>query len=579
MSAPPMYDATALMPIRARVLRSPASKAADEVLDRVGRRQRLGAARARRARPPARSRAADGRPSRRRRGASPSRGRRGRRRHRRRGPSGRAGPRRSARCGRHPAARIDGIGSRSSENAASLSSRISTPASDAATAARASRSSAASRPAGPSAAGQVASSRWMRRPPVASRVEQAGEVRDDRAGQPQGPRPARRSAEERRPTAELHAQVHDDPLALRVDRRVRDLGERLAEVVGDRAVEPPAAGRRRVVAHAPQRLVRLERHRLDVESGALGVEAGQVAERRGRAGAPRGRRRRPPPRRGPRTIGRGASWIGSERSTCAFASVSSRIARRPGSTSRSSPGPEAAATDRLGGGRAGWRRPRTPPTTRRSRVTANDAGRSPLRSTSAPTRTPSAKTIAAGPSQGARNPAVRRRSVATCGCGERRSASASGIAASSAGVSSQPVVVSSSSASSSESESEPSGERSGPAASSSSATAFAPRSPRPAADLLAIAADRVDLAVVGDRAERLGEPPDRVRVRRVALVEDRVAERQRGAQVREELRQPGAGDQALVDDGPARRRRDGQARPERRHRRLADRGLERGVGR
>ncbi len=115
--------------------------------------------------------------------------------------------------------------------------------------------------------------------------------------------------------------------------------------------------------------------------------------------------------------------------------------------------------------------------TSRSRVTANDAGRSPLRSTSAPTRRPSEKTMAAGPSHGARNPAVRRRRVATCGCGERRSAGASGIDASRAGVSSQPVVISSSSDSSSESESDPSGESSGPAASRSAAIGFAPRSP------------------------------------------------------------------------------------------------------
>ncbi len=80
----------------------------------------------------------------------------------------------------------------------------------------------------------------------------------------------------------------------------------------------------------------------------------------------------------------------------------------------------------------------------------------------------------------------------------------------------------------------------------------------PAAHLLAVAADRVDLAVVGDRAERLGEPPDRVRVRRVALMEDRVVEAQRGPQVRVEVRQSPAGHQTLVDDRPTRCRRDRQ---------------------
>ena len=110
------------------------------------------------------------------------------------------------------------------------------------------------------------------------RAEQPVEVGDDRPLEPERPRAARRTAEQRRPAAELDPEVHDDPLALRIDRRVRDLGERLAEVVGDRPVEPAATGGRRVVAHAPQRLVALERHRLDVEPGALGVEAGEVAQ-------------------------------------------------------------------------------------------------------------------------------------------------------------------------------------------------------------------------------------------------------------------------------------------------------------
>ena len=62
ISAPPMYEATALMPIRASVLRRPASKAGDEAAD--GRR-RASASRRRACRParrPARSRAAAGRP-------------------------------------------------------------------------------------------------------------------------------------------------------------------------------------------------------------------------------------------------------------------------------------------------------------------------------------------------------------------------------------------------------------------------------------------------------------------------------------------------------------------------------------
>ncbi len=77
---------------------------------------------------------------------------------------------------------------------------------------------------------------------------------------------------------------------------------------------------------------------------------------------------------------------------------------------------------------------------------------------------------------------------------------------------------------------------------------------RAAADLLAIAADGVDLAVVGDEPERLGEAPHGMRVGRVALVEDGVRDGQRLPQVREQLRQPGARDEALVDQRPARRR-------------------------
>ena len=81
---------------------------------------------------------------------------------------------------------------------------------------------------------------------------------------------------------------------------------------------------------------------------------------------------------------------------------------------------------------------------------------------------------------------------------------------------------------------------------------------RATAHLLAVAAHGVDLAVVGDRPERLGEPPDRRRVRGVALVEDRVRDIERRAEIRVQLGQPRAGDQSLVHDGEARRGRDRQ---------------------
>ena len=117
--------------------------------------------------------------------------------------------------------------------------------------------------------------------PGAVRSDRQGRrVGDDRSIESNGPRRGRDPAEQRRPPTDLDVEVHDRPLALRVDRRVRDLGERLAQVVRDGSVDPCPAGRRRVVAHAPERLLRLEDHRPDVESSALRVESSEVAERR-----------------------------------------------------------------------------------------------------------------------------------------------------------------------------------------------------------------------------------------------------------------------------------------------------------
>ncbi len=79
-----------------------------------------------------------------------------------------------------------------------------------------------------------------------------------------------------------------------------------------------------------------------------------------------------------------------------------------------------------------------------------------------------------------------------------------------------------------------------------------------AADGLAVPADGVDLAVVRDERERLGERPDGRRVGRVPLVEHRERDVDRRAEVREQLGEPSAGDQALVDDGPRRGGHDGE---------------------
>ena len=132
---------------------------------------------------------------------------------------------------------------------------------------------------------------------LADGVEQGVEVDDDGSRDADGRGARGHPAEERGPPAELHLEVHDRALALGVDRRVGDLGERLAQVVADGSRDAAAAGERRVVAHAPQRLVAVEGHGLDVEAQLLGVEAEQVAQAgasagvgvRGRGEARRGR--------------------------------------------------------------------------------------------------------------------------------------------------------------------------------------------------------------------------------------------------------------------------------------------------
>ena len=434
-----------------------------------------------------------------------------------------------------PAARIDGTGSRSSDQAASLTGRASS----------APRPARPRRPRRQTVEGRVQPAGPGRRRP---RSRRASRTRSGARSAPSSPsrsttigrarrtrpRAARRPAEERRPPAELDPQVHHDPLALGVDGGVRDLGERLAQVVGDRPVEPAAARRRRVVAHAPERLVALERHRLDVEPARARRRARRDSAGRGRSAVvPRAAAPRPDLPSGPRGPAAAASWIGSARQGPGLRlGVLEDRARGAGSTSSSSPGPRRPrriVSAAVNGHRARPRRrrrpagrgsPRRPPVAARcDRPARRPAGRRRRRS---PPARPTAR--ATRPSGDGASP--------TCGCGARRSASASGIAASRAGVSSQPVVVSSSSASSSDSESEPSGESSGPAARSSRARSrLAPRSRGPAADLLAVAAHGVDLAVVGDRAERLREAPDGMGVGRVALVEDRVADRQRRPQV------------------------------------------------
>ena len=83
--------------------------------------------------------------------------------------------------------------------------------------------------------------------------------------------------------------------------------------------------------------------------------------------------------------------------------------------------------------------------------------------------------------------------------------------------------------------------------------------PRPTPDLLPVAADRVDLAVVRDRAERLGETPHGRRVRGVPLVEHGIRHIDVRAEIRVQVGEARPGDEALVDDGQRGHRGDRQS--------------------
>ena len=306
----------------------------------------------------------------------------------------------------------------------------------AATASAASRSSAAARPSGPVAGSQVASS--VR---TATGRRRRGPRRAARRGRRRSAAPGGRSAAPRGgPPRSAGRRPSSTRRSMTIRSRSGSIGGfvtwanawRRWSATGRSSAA--AAGRRRVVAHAPQRLVAFERHRLDVEPGTLGVEPGEVAQRRGR-------RRRP---------GRADASPTSTRSSCVGRGgvVDRQVAQDPGLRlgvleDRAPARLDEQQLARARGGRAGPSRRRlngTAPAseataTSRSRVTAKAAGRRPLRSTSAPTRRPSAKTMrrrAVPRREEPGRPAAERGDVrdAARGAGP----SASGIAARSAGV-------------------------------------------------------------------------------------------------------------------------------------------------
>ena len=101
-------------------------------------------------------------------------------------------------------------------------------------------------------------------------------VVEDRRVDDHGPRLG--VAEEVRLPPDRHGERHDRALALRVDRRIGHLGERLAQERRDAARPPRERRDRRVVAHAPDGLVALGRHRPDQLLDDLGVQAHGDAE-------------------------------------------------------------------------------------------------------------------------------------------------------------------------------------------------------------------------------------------------------------------------------------------------------------
>ncbi len=326
-----------------------------------------------------------------------------------------------------------------------------------------------------------------------------------------------------------HLERHHRALPLRVDRRVRDLREGLAQECRDAARPLGERRDRRVVPHAPDRLVPFEGHGPDGLAHDLRVEPERDAPagvRRRDLGRQHGRH--PRSREAPRTMALDRRSPDLPRSV---------------STTTSSPGPSAFAPRHPRVGSSSTLPASDATTSRPSSVAVMARGRRPFRSSSAPTRCPSANTIAAGPSHGSLatasgpDPAVPQpygRGNEDCRSPRRPR---------------HPPSRSSSTASSRDCESDPDSVTSGPTSASRFAQRRRAELVTTAAHRLAVRPDRVDLAVVREVAERLRQPPRRERVRGVALVEQRVSGVEvRGAEVRVEPPELVADEEALVDD-------------------------------
>ncbi len=398
-----------------------------------------------------------------------------------------------------PAASTDGTGSRpgsASEAAESRRTMTSAPARDAASAEAASRSSATPSPAGPAASSHVASrirtARCGDREPARtsdsrrSRSTTTGRVTRTvagRAGIPPRNAGRRPSSIWRSMTARSRSGSIGGLVTWANDWRRWSATERVTRPRPASGVSSPMLHRGSCASSA---IVRTSRRSRSASSPNRWRSPGPVAGTAGTTSVPAAPDA-PSPMPAPATAAavstpaaagsstsangtREASWSGRRRSTHDLASESPSTRRAPGSTSSSSPGASRPLRT-ISSGSSGTAPASEATATIPSAVSDHAAGRSPFRSRSAPTRRPSLNTNAAGPSQGATNPATRRRNAATAGCGVRRSAGASGTSASSAASSDQPVPTRSSSAWSSDCESDAPGVSRGPAARRRSAAA------------------------------------------------------------------------------------------------------------
>ena len=466
-------------------------------------------------------------------------------------PAAQAG-RRSGPCGPPRSPGSTGSAGGPSTSRRSVTTRSDAPRRERATASRASRSRAAARPAGPALGSHVASSVRTVAPlswTATSRPSRSATIGRWRRAV-RGARGIPPSSAGRRPSSTRRSMTTRSRSGSIAGLVTWAKAWRRWSATGRSSRPRPGVGVSSPMLQSGS--WPFEGHRLDVEPRALGVQPGEVAQGMRGLGAVR------------RDGGLEAILVdGSRRvvdrqpaqdAVLGVGVLHDRVAARLHEQQLA--GPEPAAADRLGRAErdgAGLRRDRDHP------VAGHREGRRPQ----AVAIDERADPPAVGEDDRGRAVPRRRGSRPSAAAGWRRGDAARGAGRAPRGSrSAGPASAPSRSPSGARAPRRATASRSRPARGAGPPRAArgpgrnAAASPA-AADLLAVPAHRVDLAVVGDRPERLGQPPDRVGVRRVALVEDRVAEAQRRPQVRVEVGQPPADDQALVDDRPGRGGRDG----------------------